>query len=832
MIRICAFFASLFLLHVAFGQSSLEYYFGNQSFDSEIPTPASVLGYEIGDRHVSHDQMIYYLDKLVASSDRMIWKEYGRSYEQRPLVQLYVSSPANLARLDEIKTNKLKLSDKDQVKNLSTTDPVVIYQGYSVHGNEASGGNAALLFAYYLAAAQSSELKKQLDDVVIILDPCYNPDGFNRFASWVNTHRAEQLSSDRANREFSEAWPGGRTNHYWFDLNRDWLLLQHPESRGRIKTFQEWKPVVLTDHHEMGTDRSFFFQPGIPSRTYPRTPQMNQDLTKEIGRYHEAILDSVKSLYYTEESFDDYYIGKGSTYPDVQGCIGILFEQASSRGHRQESKYGIKDFPFTVKNQLLTSFSTLRASHEMRDQLKAYQKDFYVSALREAAGIGHSGWQVESKGDQQLFDEFCEILDQHHIAYDRSRSGRSAYVPTTQPQHRLIEAIFEERTEFVDSLFYDVSAWTLPHAYNLDYRKASKPVKTSSAVELTSQELTRSDYAYLIDNSSSQFYPMVLDLMEQGIRLLVTHREYTSVSNGRTYPRGMALLSLEDQPMDDEMIYDLLVASAKMYGVNVHALDGGGKSAGVNPGSPAHDVLSAPSVALIVGPGVRSYDAGEIWHLFDQRLHYPITLISTDLLRRADWDRYNTIIMADGNYPAEFKSILEDWASSDRKIIALRGANSWLKSNGVIDIDLHRSWSSSGNGHDRPYDRRSADQGSRIIGGSLFMTELDLTHPLNYGYGDDQLPIFKRSTMYLADSDNVYATPSHFIGSPLLSGYSPSGYAEHLAGKASLITTRYKGARVICFTENPAFRAYFRGTQRQLCNAILWGEHLHGSTLE
>ena len=212
-----------------------------------------------------------------------------------------------------------------------------MWLGYSIHGNEASGSNAVLLTAYYLAAANGEEIDNILNNSIIILDPSFNPDGLQRFSSWVNMHRSWVINPDPNDREYSEAWPGGRTNHYWFDLNRDWLPVQHPESRARLKRFHEWKPNILTDHHEMGTNSTFFFQPGIPTRNFPRTPAKNLELTRKMAAFHAKYLDKIGSLYYSEESYDDYYIGKGATYADLNGGVAILFEQASSRGHLQEN---------------------------------------------------------------------------------------------------------------------------------------------------------------------------------------------------------------------------------------------------------------------------------------------------------------------------------------------------------------------------------------------------------------------------------------------------------------------------------------------------------------
>ena len=292
--------AFLFMSQLVWAQDiDLSYYLPQDiTYDQSIPTPKEVIGHEVGEWHVTHDKLYYYMKELAEASDRVSITEYARSHENRPLVYLTITSEKNRENLEEIRLEHKKLTDPSESGSVDIDNmPVVIYQGNSIHGNEPSGGNGALATAYYLAAAQGAYIDDLLDNAIILLDPCYNPDGFQRFSSWVNSHKGKNLISDPNSREYNEVWPRGRTNHYWFDLNRDWLLLTHPESQGRIKHFHHWKPDILTDHHEMGSNSTFFFQPGIPSRTNPNTPKINQELTAEIATFHAAALDEIGSLY-------------------------------------------------------------------------------------------------------------------------------------------------------------------------------------------------------------------------------------------------------------------------------------------------------------------------------------------------------------------------------------------------------------------------------------------------------------------------------------------------------------------------------------------------------
>lgn len=355
---------------------TLDYYLPKDvTYNKDIPTPEKILGYQVGQWHVTHDKLVEYMRALAEASDRITIETRGTTFETRPLILLTITSAKNHQNLDQIRKDHVALTDNDNT-NISQM-PAVVYQGFSIHGNEPSGSNAALVAAYYLAAAQGPKIESLLNDVVILFDPSLNPDGLQRFAYWANTNRNMNLTADPNDREYSEVWPGGRTNHYWFDMNRDWLPVQLPESRARIETYHQWLPNILTDHHEMGTNSTFFFQPGVPERVHPLTPKKNQELTLDIAQYHIKALDNIGSLYYAQESFDDYYYGKGSTFPDINGGIGILFEQGSSRGHIQESDNGLLTFAFTIRNQFVTALSTLEAAQGLRTELLTYQRDFY-----------------------------------------------------------------------------------------------------------------------------------------------------------------------------------------------------------------------------------------------------------------------------------------------------------------------------------------------------------------------------------------------------------------------------------------------------------------------
>src|SRR5688572_23423888 len=436
----------------------LSYYLPDSvTYNPSIPKPKDVIFHEVGEWHVTHDRLVNYMKAIAAAAPQRVKLEtMGFTYESRPQVLLIITSPKNHQRLEEIRQQHIQLSDPNRSSSVNIENmPIVVYIGHSIHGNEPSGANASLLTAYYLAAGQGRQIEDLLDNVVILFDPSFNPDGLQRFSTWANQHKSKNLVTDPSSREFGEVWPGGRFNHYWFDLNRDWLPLVHVESRNRLKWFHDWKPNILTDHHEQGSNATFFFQPGVPSRVNPLTPERNQELTAALGKYHAAFLDRIGSLYFTKENYDDFYYGKGSTYPDVQGCIGILFEQASSRGHAQQTNNGILRFPFTIKNQFVTTLSTLHGAKDLRKEFLAFQRDFFRSALQESTTATVKGYVFGDKMNKETSRLFAEMLLRHQITVHKLKEditvdnikfeGASSYVvPTSQPQHKLIRAIFEK----------------------------------------------------------------------------------------------------------------------------------------------------------------------------------------------------------------------------------------------------------------------------------------------------------------------------------------------------------------------------------------------------
>ncbi|MDP5231826.1 MAG: M14 family metallopeptidase [Cellulophaga sp.] len=815
---------------------SLEYYLPqNVSYNAAIPKPADIIGHEVGEWHVTHDKLVFYMQALAKASDRITIEDRGKTFEDRPLLLLTITAPKNHQNIAEIQKNHVAITTTNGSNSDVSNMPIVVYQGFSIHGNEPSGANAGLAYAYYLAAAEGPEIEKLLENTIILMDPSFNPDGLQRFAYWANMHRSDNLNPDGNDREYSEVWPGGRTNHYWFDMNRDWLPVQLPESRARIETFHNWMPNILTDHHEMGTNSSFFFQPGEPNRVHPLTPKINQELTAEIGTYHVKALDKIGSLYYSEEDYDDYYYGKGSTFPDINGGIGILFEQGSSRGHIQESDNGIITFPFTIRNQFVTAVSTIEAAQGMRVKILKYQQQFYKDAANEAVKNKNNAIIFGDSKDAAKAWHLAEILERqkikfHELANDATINGKSFkkensfVVPLNQRNQRLVQAMFEKRTTFTDSLFYDISAWTFPLAFNVDYEEVNSLTNAGSEITtlapLKGSIGAKSTYGYLFE-WHEYYTPKALNaLLNKGIRVKVGKTPFSL--EGKSYDYGTIMIPVQNQDVDPTELYTFLTTVAQESAIDIISV-GTGLTVGIDLGSNEFKTIKKQQVAMLVGNGITSYDAGEIWHLFDQRYDMKLTKLDTDNFNRADLDRYTAIIIPNtyGGLDKSGTEKLKAWVKNGGNVIGYRGATEWLEKNEFISLKTKKDTLVAKN---ISYEQREKFSGAQVTGGAIFETKIDRSHPINFGYKNNSLAMFRNTNIYIEPNKNSYNNPIQYTNNPLLSGYISEEKLKLLKNSVPFQVQGLGRGNVMIFTDNTNFRAFWYGTNKLLMNAIFFGD--------
>lgn len=829
----------------------LDYYLPIKTadYDPAIPTPQQALGYQIGEWHVRAHERAAYMQKLDALSDRITMQEYARSPGRLPLVMLTITSPENHKKIEAIRKAHTEHVIKGEPEPKDA--PIIVWMGYSVHGNEPSGTNAAILLAYHLAAARDAWTKELLQKAVVLLEPCLNPDGGERFSSWTNDHRGQVPGANRADTEHQEGWPSGRPNYYWFDLNRDYLPAVMPESQGRLRLFHEWQPSIMTDYHEMGsTSASYFFQPGIAKMVNPLTPPQNQELTKALAREHAKALDAIGSVYFTGEAYDDFYPGKGSTYPDLNGSVGILFEQSSSRGFHQDTDRGRLTFPFTIRNQLTTSFSTLRVALKQHEDFKNYQKKFYRDALEASHTSKTQAYLFTASGDRARMSAFTTLLDRHQISYgwlgasmkqgDHNFAAQeSLVVPVQQRQYRLLTAMFEHRTEFPSAIFYDVSGWHLPSAFGLLSAELDKTPATSKheAAPLEGTVIGPDKaYAYAFA-WEPRFAPRALfRLLEAKVRCWTTTRRIDTTDGLHFNPGSIVVPAGSQDAIKADELRALMQTIAREDQLDVHALATGMNNMLPDIGSPSIKPVTNTGVLLVVGNGVTSTSAGDVWFQFDQVWKTPLAKVEADQISNATLKSFSTVILT-GTSMSAFKesarAAIENWVSHGGTLIAIGSSASSVAGEKWASATVARPGSEGGGKNasipaPKPssprYDEADERRAEREVKGAVVRATFDATHPLCFGYSLHQpfIELLRTSTSSLKPAANAYLNPLRYTDDPVVSGYVSKTNQAAIKGTTPVQLREVDSGRVVFFTDNPVFRGHWLGSEKLLANAIFF----------
>lgn len=802
----------------------ITYFLPQQNYDKSIPTPEQFLGYQLGDWHVPYDQVQEYLKLLAQKSDRVQFQINGRTWEQRNQVMLVITSTENQNHIESIK------KDREQLI-LRPDSPLVVWLGYSIHGNEASGTNAALAVAYYLTASQDQEVKTLLKNTVVLLDPSFNPDGYSRFSSWVNANKSLLPNGDPADREFHEPWPGGRTNHYWFDLNRDWLLTVNPESRNRLKIFHQWHPNVLTDHHEMGSNSTYFFQPGVHSRQNPLTPEKNFTLTKQLAQFHARALDAIGSQYYSEEGFDDFYPGKGSTYPDLNGSIGILFEQASARGHYQQTINGPLSFAFAIRNHVTTSLSTLEGSLKIKKSLQAYQAEFFNS--KNSGKV--KGYEFSSSDDPTRAEELAKVFVRHHIEIYRNKNGHGFVVPLNQKHGTLARVLFDVRTQFKNNTFYDVSAWAMQYAYHVKLTEinSQSKVKNMLGAKYTGASQSKKSIkfkddivAVAIPWGQQNSARLSAFLMSQKIRLTVNVKPLTVTSNGQnnSLRAGHVLLYLNNQKKSHKKIIELISQFQKKFPLKMIAISSGLSPRGIDLGSPSFRHLKLPRIALVIQDSLNPYEAGEVKYTVEQKIGMPLTTLPINQVSPESLHKYSHLILVNSRnnkgWNDLFKKNINTWIEQGGVAIGFKKSAQWLGKIKGIDFEIFDSLKDKQKPERLDFAKKPDYQAEDVIGGAIFETDVDNTSPLGFGIPERQLAVFKNSRLIFSKPDSPFATIAQYTGKPLLSGYASKYNQDKIANSPMMVSLPYKKGKLILFADDPNFRGYWLGSMTLFYNSL------------
>ena len=844
-------------------------------YDSAVPRPADILGHELGAEPVRHHKLVEYIRTVAEASPRLSVETIGYTHERRPILFVVATSEKNRANLDSIREQHVALTEPSAGGSVSGDMPVVTWLNYGVHGAESSGMDAALPFIYHLAAAQDPELEEVLDNSVILITAIFNPDGHSARAAWLDSWGSKHDVADPAHMEHTFSWGFARTNHYGFDLNRQWLLLTQPEPRAWMKKWHEWRPNLTVDYHEMGSAQTYYFHPGVRTRTNPLVPDEAERLMEQTVRTSEAFLDGEARLYFHGERFDNFYIGKGSTFPLVNGGVGVLYEAAAALGREIETANGLRTYRENIRKHFRTSIASIEAAADLRLDYLRYQKTFYDTALDEARDATTKAWIVSAPGDPMRLHFFADLLDYHRIA--AYRPGRNVTVggetwtaddaliiPTAQPQHRLIRSLFEYLTEFEEATFYDVSTWTLPPAFGLqtaaltgrqfrdnllgERHVVAPPVATAP---------DQASYGYIFE-WAPYFAPRALArLQDNEVRVRIAKKPVSlTTSRGvREFSPGAVMIPFERQEVALDDIHNLVRDIAANDSVPVHALTSGRSAngtAGIDAGGPSFRAVEKPEVLLVMGEDITLYDAGEVWHLLDYRMDMPVTIRERRKLGGIDWNRYTHIVFPSGEYEEfepEWLTRLRLWVLEGGTVIGMRDAAPWLRAQTLDWIDpddaaaiaagtidpttaILDALNNKDDGEDendesetdlrQDYGDKEAQEAVDIIGGAIFAADLDTTHPLGFGFASRNIHLHKNSEAPMLPTENPWATVIAYDGAPVTSGYVSDNNAEALAGTPALIAERLGQGAVILFADNPNFRGYWYATNKLFLNSLFF----------
>lgn len=812
-----------------------------EPYNNSILSPEEFLGYEIGFQHTRHDQIVSYLTYLSSVSDKADLINYGKTHEGRNLVILTISSKNNLNRLGEIQKEHLKNTIPGVTVTSNEDLPIIINLGYGVHGNEPSSSEAALLTAYTLVSSKSKKIEKFRQNSVVFIDPTINPDGRDRHTQWANQNKSINLVADEYDSEHNEAWPKGRTNHYWFDLNRDWLLAVNPESRGKLKWFHTWYPNVVTDFHEMGTNSNYFFEPMKTNASVsPLIPAENYNvLSPKFAEYYVKALDSIGSFYYTKESFDETYPGYGSSYPDVQGGLAILFEQASSRGHLQETNYGTISFGFTIRNQYLSSLATVEAAVDNKKMLRDYQKRFFDSSLKEFKDEKVKAYEFGDLYDQNRTKAFIDKLLIHKVKVYQSKD--KYVVPVNQRQSRMVKNFFETYDKYVDSVFYDASAWSMSNFYNMKSKKLKSFTAESEVLStkdlVKNVKVNKSNYSYILDWDD---YNSVATLNYLQKNNLITYSAFKPFSvkvnetkSIKNFNYGSILIPVSKQKISSEKLYEIIKTAQEKFNVPIFNSESGFSIKGIDLGSNNFRINKPVKVALVVGEGVNSYEAGEVWHLLDTRIGMPLSKIRLNQFSRVSLDKYTTMIMVSGSYNQLNKNDIEkinDWVEKGNTLITIAKGSSWAINKKLVKESLLEPTKDSIFSR-KNYVNAAENIGRERIGGAILSVDLDLTHPLAFGYRDSSIPVYKNNNVFINKTKDHYSSVGVYSKDPHIDGYiSEKNIKNNFKNTASLIVSKLGSGRVIIFADNPNFRGSWYGTNKLFLNAIFFGDNINVPT--
>lgn len=826
----------------------LVFYVG--ALQAQLQSPEDFLGYRVGTRHTPHYQVQNYFKHVAASvPERVKLSQYGVTNEGRPLVVAYVSSAANIASLESVRTNNLRLAGLtlDKMAPIEENHPAIVWLSYNVHGNEASSTEASMVTLYELVK-ENAATAEWLEQMVVVIDPCINPDGRDRYVNWYNSVVGQTFNPLAFSREHQEPWPGGRSNHYYFDLNRDWAWQSQVESQQRMRLYQQWMPHVHVDFHEQGYNEPYYFAPAAEPYHEIITP-WQREFQQAIGKNHAGYFDKNGWLYFTRERFDLLYPSYGDTYPMYSGAIGMTYEQGGIRAglgiiNEDGDTLTLVD---RVAHHATTSLSTLEVSFRYRQRLVSEFRKFYQQSITGQLSPYKSFVIKVSQHEKERANALLSLFDKNGIQYgygtgtvakglnyatlkEESFTAQPGdiVISTLQPRSALLHVMMEPVTKLADSATYDITAWAAPYAYGLSAYACKEKIVAGSAPVATTVKNESTNFGYAIPWQGVTSASLVGKLLQQGYKL--RYAEAPFMVDGKLFRAGTVLLLKTANERWGSSLFSNAQRLADQHQVLMQRLSTGLVDKGFDFGSDRVRPLSAPRVALLAGEGASSTAVGEIWHFFDQQLSYPLTLLNAPSLSASELKEIDVLIMADGRYRMldnkDMQEALKSWMNAGGKLIALEGAVGQL-AKGDLGIRPKKKSESTDKKETDPYSSlavfadRERDYLSSFTPGAVWKVALDTTHPLAFGFG----PYFYTLKM----DDNVYEFISENgwnVGvikqDPPLAGFVGSKLRPQIKDALSIGQLPVGRGSVTVFTDDILFRSFWESGKLMLCNAVFF----------
>jgi hypothetical protein len=796
-----------------------------------IQSPSNFLGYEIGTQFSRHHQVVDYFKSVAATLPNQVkLEQYGKTNERRPLYLAYVSSEENIKNLETIRENNLK--NTGLLKgSASSTDVAIVWLSYNVHGNEASSTEASMLTLYKLLTEREDLLK----NTVVIIDPCINPDGRDRYVNWYNETASQPYDIDRKASEHNEPWPGGRPNHYLFDLNRDWAWATQVESASRLQVYNKWMPHIHVDFHEQGINEPYYFAPAAEP-FHEIISDWQRDFQTEIGKNHAKYFDAEGWLFFTRERFDLFYPSYGDTYPTYMGAIGMTYEQG---GHGMAGLGILNDegHVLTLVERLThhttTGISTVEIASKNATKLNSeFAKFFDNSNLKYKSYI--------LKGNTDKLNSVKALLNKHEIAYENPNTSKvSGYnyttgqqssmnvdnnaliVHTNQPKGKMVKVLFEPDAKLSDSLTYDITAWSVPYAYGLDAIASTSKVSSNKLFERKSLEIIYDAYGYVSKWNSLDDAQFLAELLKAKFKVRFTEKPFTSAD--KKFERGSLVITKGDNSHIKDFVANLN-SIAQKHTQSLTTIRTGFSQTTPDIGSPDIKLVNKQKIAVLSGDGTSSLSYGEIWHFFEQQLHYPITSINTDNLSRTNLDKFNVLIIPNGYYSSVLNEgnmkKLKDWVRAGGKVIAIDGALRSFAGKDGFNLKYKESEDDDKKDNLTPYADREREYSNNLITGAIFKTEVDNTHPMAFGYDKNYFTLKRGSSAYsLLDSGyNV----SRIDNTKVYSGFAGQDALKNLNQTLVFGEEPMGSGSFIYMVENTLFRSFWENGKLFLVNSIFF----------